>query len=173
VAPSPKKQTVTSSALQLGPKRRARGDAHGAADNGVGAEIAVALVGDMHRAALAPAIAFFLAQQFAEHFLELGALGHAMAVAAVGGGDLVVVGQRLADAHGDGFLAGIHMRQPRHLGREVELVGVVLEGADADHLAVHPQIVLGVGFGFWRGSLNGSSFEKARPQCRAGQSGGQ
>jgi hypothetical protein len=44
----------------------------------------------VHRPALAPAIAFLLAQQFAEHLLEFGALGHAMAVAAMGRGDLVV-----------------------------------------------------------------------------------
>ena len=60
--------------------------------------------------------------------------------------------QRLADADGDGLFAGIHMGQARHLGRQVQLVGVVLEGADADHLAVHPQIVFGVGLGLWRGS---------------------
>jgi hypothetical protein len=88
VAPSPKKQTVTSSLpSSLARKRRAGGDPHGPADDGVGAQIAVALVGDVHRPALAPAIAFLLAQQFAEHLLELGALGHAMPVAAMGRGD--------------------------------------------------------------------------------------
>jgi hypothetical protein len=146
VAPSPKKQTVTSSLpSRFARQRRAGRDPHGAADDGVGAEIAVALVGDVHRPALAAAIALFLAEQFAEHLLELRALGDAMPVAAMGGGDLVVRSQRLADADGDGLLAGIHVRQARHLGGQVELVGIVLEGADADHLAVHPQIVLRVG----------------------------
>ena len=73
-------------------------------------------------------------------------LGDTVAVAAMGRGDLVGHLQRLADAHGDGFLAGIHMGQPRHLGREVKLVRIVLEGADAHHLAVHAQVVFGVGF---------------------------
>jgi hypothetical protein len=50
-------------AQQFGGKRRPGRDPHGAADDGVGAQIAVALVGDVHRPALAPAIAFLLAQQ--------------------------------------------------------------------------------------------------------------
>jgi hypothetical protein len=92
VAPSPKKQTVTSSLpWSLARQRRAGGDPHGAADDGVGAQVAVALVGDVHRPALAPAIALRLAEQFAEHLLELSALGHAMPVAAMGGGDAVVI----------------------------------------------------------------------------------
>jgi hypothetical protein len=56
------------------------------------------------------------------------------------------VRQRLADADGDRLLAGIHMRQTGHLGGEIKLVGVVLEGADAHHLPVHAQIVFGVVF---------------------------
>ncbi len=64
----------------------------------------MALVGDVHRPALAPAIALVLAQKLAEHRLELRALGHAMAVAAVRRGDPVRVGQRLADAHRDRLL---------------------------------------------------------------------
>jgi hypothetical protein len=64
----------------------------------------VALVGDVHRPALAPAIALLLAEKLAEHLLELRALGDAMAVPAMGRGDAVIVGQRLADADRDGFL---------------------------------------------------------------------
>ena len=134
-------------ALQFRAQGRSGGDPHRAADDGIRAEIAVALIGDMHRPALAPAIALFLAQQLAEHLLEIRALGHAMAVAAVGRGDAVVIGQGFADPDGDGFLARIHMRQPRHLGRQVQLVRVVLEGADAHHLPVHPQIVFGICLG--------------------------
>jgi hypothetical protein len=124
----------------LGGQRSTRGDAGGAADDGVGAQIAVFLVGDVHRSALAAAIAFRLAEQLAEHFLELRALGDAVAVAAVGGGDVVCLFQRLADADGNRLLAGIHVREAGHLGRKVELVGIVLEGPDARHLAVHPEI---------------------------------
>ncbi len=122
----------------------------------------MALVRDVHGAALAAAIAFFLAQQFAEHFFELRAFGDTMAVATVGGGDAVTVGQRLANAHGNGFLAGIHMRQARHLGREVQLVRVVLEGADTHHLAIHAQIVFRVGLGFL-GGAHGNVLGKSLP----------
>lgn len=145
------------------------------ADDGVGAEVAVGLVGDVHRAALAPAVAFGAAEKFAEHLAELGALGDAMAVAAMGGGDLVGRAQRLADADGDGLLPGIHVGQAGHLGLEVELVGVILEGADAGHLAIHAQIVGGVGIGH-RGVLVvqlgwGWSPRAPRPVAGAGENG--
>ena len=130
--------------LQFSAQRGAGGDTHGAADNGIRAEVAVALIGDMHRPALAPAVAFLFAQQFAEHLFVIRALGHAVPMAAMGRGDLVLVGQRLADADSDGLLPGIHMCQAGHLGRQIQLVCVVLKGADADHLAIHAQIVLSV-----------------------------
>ena len=45
------------------------------------------VVGDVHRAALAAAVALLLAEQLREHRPGVGALGDAVAVAAVGGGD--------------------------------------------------------------------------------------
>ncbi len=74
------------------------------ADDRVGAEIAVILIGDMHRAALAAAVALDLAEQLAEHLLELGALGDAVPVPAMRGGDFVRSLQRFADADRDRLL---------------------------------------------------------------------
>ena len=51
----------------LGGIGRARGDAGAPTHDGVGAQVAGAGVGDVHRAALALAVARFLAQQFREH----------------------------------------------------------------------------------------------------------
>ena len=74
----------------LGGERRAGGDSRAAADDGVRAEVAGVRVGDVHRAALAFAVARFLAQQFGEHPVELRPLGEAVPVAAMRAGDVVV-----------------------------------------------------------------------------------
>ena len=94
VAPSPKKQTATlSRLLHLGwraprrrrsecRRRRCRWRRDCPCD-----------IGDVHRAAAAAAIAVFLAEELGEHALRIGALGDAVAVAAMRRGDLVVVAQ--------------------------------------------------------------------------------
>ena len=89
-------------------------DAGAAADDGVGAEIAGVLIGDVHRAAFAAAIAGFLAQQLGEHPVDGRAFGEAVAMAAMGAGDVVVATQGLADADRDRFFADIEMRQTGH-----------------------------------------------------------
>ena len=54
-----------------------------AGDDAVGAEHADAEIGDVHRAALALAIAGLPAVELGHHAVEIGALGDAMAVAAM------------------------------------------------------------------------------------------
>src|SRR6185437_4452757 len=95
--------------LRLAGERGAGGDACAAADDGVGAQIAGRLVGDVHAATLAVAVACLLAQQFSEHQVNLGALGDAVAVAAMRAGDVVILPQRSADADGDRFLSAIEV----------------------------------------------------------------
>ena len=82
----------------LGAERRADRDRQAAADDAVGAEIALGRLGDVHRAAAPLAIAGLAAEKFGEHRLQLGALGDAMAVAAMGRGDAIGVAERHADA---------------------------------------------------------------------------
>ena len=113
----------------------------------------------MHRPAFATAIAFFLAQKFAEHLFEICAFSDAVAVAAVGRGDFIGSFESLANTHRYGFFAGVHMRQARHFGRQIKLVGLVFEGADANHLAVHAQIIFAVGFLF-RGAHRACPWQK-------------
>jgi hypothetical protein len=112
------------------------------------------VVGDVHRAALAAAVALLLAEELAEHTVDRRALRQAVAVTAVGARDVVVAAKRLADADGDGFLADVEMSEPWHLRASVELVDALLEGADPLHLLVHPQRELsadvGRGHGFGR-----------------------
>ena len=90
----------------------------------------------MHRAALAAAQAVLAAEDLGHHGLEVAALGDAVAVAAVGRGDAVLVVQVQADADAGGLLAGVEMDEARDVaGREL-LVNGVLELADGAHLPV-------------------------------------
>ncbi len=78
------------------------GDA--AADNGVGAEMADAHVRDMHRSALAAAIAVGLARDLRQHAGRLRAARDENAVAAMMGGEAVFRIHGAADSR-DGFFA--------------------------------------------------------------------
>ena len=59
-------------------------------------------------------------------------------------GDVVVAAERLADADGDGFLADVKVRQARHHRARVQIVHLLLEGADLGHLAVHVEVLLDI-----------------------------
>src|SRR5712691_8114815 len=72
-------------------ERRAGGDAGAAADDRVGAEVALLLVGDVHRTAFAAAVARLLAEQLREHPIDAGAFGQAVTVSPVRARDVVVV----------------------------------------------------------------------------------
>jgi hypothetical protein len=98
----------------LGGERRARSNSSAPADNRIGAQVPGRRVGDVHRPALAPAIARLFAEQFGKHAVILGALGQAVSVAAVRAGDVIVGPQSGANSHGDGLFALIKVRQPRH-----------------------------------------------------------
>jgi hypothetical protein len=66
-----------------------------------------------------------------------------MAVTAMRARDVVVFGERLADADGNRFLADVEVREPRHQRASVEVVDALLEEADRHHLAIEAhQLVL-------------------------------
>ncbi len=155
-APSPKKHSTTRSvSMQLLGQRRADGHGDVAADDAGGAQVAVLHVGDVHRAALALAVAAGLAQHFGHHLvvvllLGLGrlgmcvAVGVGVAVAAVGAGDQVVVAQGRHGADGHGLLAGVQVRGAFEHGLAQQVGDVVLQRADLHHLAqVTDQLLLG------------------------------
>ena len=84
-----------------------------------------------HRPSLRPKISCIMARGVA-------ALGDAVAVAAMGAGDVVDVGQVHAEADARGFLAGVEMDEARDVaGREL-VVHALLELAD------HPHPVIGL-----------------------------
>jgi hypothetical protein len=70
------------------------------------------------------------------HGTGVAALGDAVAVAAMGAGDAIDIGQVHAEAHARGFLAGVEMHEARDVaGREL-VVHALLELADRPHLMV-------------------------------------
>src|SRR5438477_8996640 len=108
----------------------AGGDPGRAGNDRVRAEVAVRVVGDVHRTALALAVAGLLAEQLGEHPVNLGALREAVSVAAVRRGDVVVPPERGADADRNALLAGVQMSEPRHLRAPIQVVHLLLEQAD-------------------------------------------
>src|SRR2546423_1297120 len=77
-------------AERLRREARARGDPRRAADDRIRSEVAVRVVGDVHRAALALAVALLAPEKLAVHQPHVGALGDAVDVASGRGGDRVV-----------------------------------------------------------------------------------
>src|SRR5205823_459990 len=100
---------------------RAGRDAHPAADDAVGPEDAPVDVGDVHAAALALAVAGRLAEQLSHHQLDVAALGDAVAVAAVGAGDEVVLAQGGAGADPDRLFADVGVAGAAHDAFAVDL----------------------------------------------------
>jgi len=60
----------------------------------------------------------------------------------MGARDEVVPVEGLADADGHGLLPDVEVGQARHLRALVQLVHLLLEGADLRHLAVHVEVLL-------------------------------
>src|SRR6185503_6423682 len=88
-------------------QRGAGGDADATADDPVGAEDPGLHVGDVHRAALAFAVAARLAEELGHHQVDPAALGDAVAVAAVGRGDVVVGSECRAGTDPASFFADV------------------------------------------------------------------
>src|SRR5215204_5138121 len=118
---------------------RAGSDAGAATDNGVGAQVSSVLVGNMHGAAFATAVAGFLTEQLGEHSISRCALGNAMAMSTVRTGNVIVSPQRFANANSHSFLADVKMRESRHLGAEVKLINLFFEQPDLQHLTIEAQ----------------------------------
>jgi hypothetical protein len=116
--------------------RSADRDRDAAGDNAVGAQHADREVGDMHRAALAAAIAALAPVELEHHAGRIGALGDGVAVAAVIGGEPVVLAQAGADAGGDTFLPERDVQRTRDLACLVGGKRRLLEGADPHHRAI-------------------------------------
>src|SRR5437763_9561564 len=111
-------------------ERGAGRDSGGAADDRVRAEIAVLVIGDVHRAALPAAVTRLLAEQLGEHATHLRPLGETVTVAAVRGRDPVLAAEGCAHADRDRLLADVEMCETGHLRASIQLVRLLLEQAD-------------------------------------------
>ena len=121
--------------LEFGGQRRARCQAHPAADDAVRAEHVLVHVGDVHAAALAAGVAGGTPEQLGHHAVDVAALGDGVAVTAVRAGDVVVRAQRRGDADADRLHADVRMGGATHLARAIERQCVLLERADGHHQA--------------------------------------
>jgi hypothetical protein len=130
-------------ALVLGRERAPADQRRATADDAVGAEHALGQVGDVHRAALAPARPGGLAVDLGHHPDRVDALGDAVPVAAVGGGDRVAVVEVRADADGRGLLARVQVHEAGDVAARELVVHALLELADGLHRAVGVEQLVG------------------------------
>ncbi len=80
-----------------------------------------------------------LAEQFLHHADDVAALGDAVAVPAMGAGDVVLGPEMHAHADGRGFLAGIEMDEAGDAALRELLLHPLLEAADRHHAAIGPE----------------------------------
>ena len=118
-----------------------------AAHDAVGAQHAHGEVSNVHGAAAALAQAGLLAVDLSHHAVHIGALGHAVTMAAVSGLDHVILPQGGAHAGGNGFLADVQVDKARDLTRQEIVLDGLLELADGAHSLVElGRLFLGVLF---------------------------
>ena len=123
-------------AFELDRERGADRERHGGADDAVRAQDVELQVGHVHRAAEAPAIAGLAPHELGHHAVGAGALGDAVAMAAVVARDVVVVAQMRAGADRDRLLADVAVRGALDRARLELLDHALLEGADAHHVGI-------------------------------------
>ena len=122
-----------------------------AADDAVAAPV-VEFGGEVvHRAALALGATGDLAVELGHERAGVHADGDGVAVVAVGGDDVVVLAHERAGADGDGFLADVEVEEAADLALVIDGQAALFEAADAHHLAVELDLLLGVERGVGRG----------------------
>ena len=123
-------------ALELGRQRRPGRQGRAGTDDTVGAEHAFLLVGNVHGAALTTAPPGFLAVDLGHHAEHVHALGDAVAVATVVGGDAIFIVEVGHDPGGAGFLAGIQVDETWDLAGGEFHVQALFEIANSAHHGV-------------------------------------
>jgi hypothetical protein len=97
----------------------------------------------VHGAALALAVPGLTPIELGHHAVEIGALGDAMAVAAMGGDDAVVRRERRAHPDCHRLLADIAMHHAVDPASHIVGRGALLEAADGEHLPQHLALPVG------------------------------
>ena len=141
-APSPKKDTATRplpSSWAARPAPVTIGNTTG--DDAVSAQHTDAEISDVHGAAFAFAVAGLSAVKFSHHPIQIGTLGEAVPVTAVGADDLVVSVQRRAHSHGDSFLTDVAVHDAVDGTRLIVVRCTLLEATDGLHRAEHLKLL--------------------------------
>ncbi len=142
-------------AQQLAREARADREREAGADDRVRADDPVGGVRHVHRAALAAAEAIGAGEELGHHPVDVDALRQAVAVATVGGRQVVAVAQCDTDACGDPLLAQGGVDEAGDVTVPIELGDPGLEGADQGHDREQLAAQLGTGWGFRRGTHSG------------------
>ena len=87
----------------------------------------------MHRAAFAIAEAVFFARELEQHRLDFAAFGDAVAMAAMGAGDVILIGHIETGGDRDGLLVAIDVDEPGQLALLVFRAHALLKLADGFH----------------------------------------
>ena len=111
-------------------------------DDGIHAEHADAHIGDVHRAALGAIASRRLAVEFGHHAVDFHALGDAVSMTPMRGGDPIAGFQCRAHTHGASFLAGVIMHCTHGHARLDEPPQALLELADERQSLIHPEQLL-------------------------------
>ena len=109
------------------------GDGNTRAHDPVGSQHPEVQVADVHRAALAAAVAGGSSEEFGVGTLEVAALADEVAVTPVGGRHLVGIGEVGANSCRHRFLTDVQMQEPGQLARLGEAATVLLELPDPNH----------------------------------------
>ena len=149
-----KRHRYSACVFHLRRQSRADTERHGLADNAVGTEHADRDIGNMHGAAAALRITRLFGEQLSHHQLGIPALGQAMAMAAVGTGDVIADFEGRANTNGAGLLTNRQMNKAGQLTLFIFSRCGLLKIANAAHVAVHAKYCLLVQFAHWLLSVN-------------------
>src|SRR5215510_9891922 len=114
----------------------ASGESKAPSYNAVGAQHTDGKVGNVHGATLALTIAGSTAKQLGHHAFDIGALGNAMAVAAVRASDVIRILQMCTNRHSHGFLTDVGMQGPHDFALAGLIFRLLLEEANAPHARI-------------------------------------
>ena len=128
-----------SALLHLRGQAGPRGQAESARHDAVGAQHSHGEIRDVHGASLALAVAGDASEELGHHAPDVGALGDAVTMAPVGGGDVVGIGEMSADPDSHRLLTDVGVQRPQHLALAGLVFRLLFKEADPPHGGVHVQ----------------------------------
>ena len=133
---------------QLSRQAGSRGQPESPGHDAVGAQHADLEIGDVHGAALALAVTGRTTEELGHHAVDVSAFGDAVAVAAMGTGDVIGILQVGTDRHRHAFFTNVGVQGPHYFALAGLVFRLFLEQANAPHALIHLEEL------FRRGSFN-------------------